>query len=88
MFQGLIDINNLPTFDLHGESPEIARIYINDFINDNIKIKNNVIAIVHGKGSGKLKEATHDVLKNNKDVIEYKTWYFNEGVTLVKINTL
>jgi len=87
MFEGLIDVNKLPTLDLHGESSDISRIYINDFINDNIKLKNKYIAIVHGKGSGVLRKTTHDTLKNNKNVIEYKICYFNEGMTLVKINT-
>ncbi len=88
MFEYIIDINKLPTLDLHGESSDIARIYINDFINDNIKLKNNTITIIHGKGTGKLREITHETLKNNKNVLEYKIWYFNEGVTLVKLNTL
>lgn len=85
MFEGLIDINNIPTIDLHGEYVDIARLYINDFINDNIKLKNEYIGIIHGKGTGKLKELTKEVLKNNKNVLEYKICYFNDGMTLVKL---
>ena len=46
---------------------------------------NEYIAIIHGKGSGKLKEATKQVLSTNKYVLEYKICYFNEGMTLVKL---
>ena len=48
-------------------------------------MKNEYIAIIHGKGSGKLKEATKQVLSINKYVLEYKICYFNEGMTLVKL---
>lgn len=87
MYEGIIDLAKLPTLDLHGEIVDIARIKIIDFISDNIKLKNKYVAIIHGKGTGKVKEITHDTLKNNKDVLEYKTCYFNDGETIVKLNT-
>lgn len=86
MFSEIINTSNLPTLDLHGEICDIARVLINDFISDNIKEKNKVIVIIHGKGSGKIKKITHEVLKENKYVLEYKTSYFNDGMTLVKLN--
>jgi dsDNA-specific endonuclease/ATPase MutS2 len=81
MLEGILNIDKLPTLDLHGESIDISKI----FINDNVKMKNEYIAIIHGKGSGKLKEATKQVLSINKYVLEYKICYFNEGMTLVKL---
>lgn len=87
MYEGIIDINKLPTLDLHGEIVDIARVKIIDFIGDNIKQQNKYISIIHGKGTGKIKEVTHDTLKNNKDVLDYKICYFNDGETLVKLNT-
>lgn len=86
MFSEIINTSNLPTLDLHGEICDIARVLINDFISDNIKEKNKVIVIIHGKGSGKIKKITHEVLRENKSVLEYKTSYFNDGMTLVKLN--
>ena len=85
MLEGILNIDKLPTLDLHGESIDISKIFINDFINDNVKMKNEYIAIIHGKGSGKLKESTKQVLSINKYVLEYKICYFNEGMTLVKL---
>ena len=86
MISEIINTSNLPTLDLHGEICDIARVLINDFISDNIKEKNKVIVIIHGKGSGKIKKITHEVLRENRSVLEYKTSYFNDGMTLVKLN--
>lgn len=81
----VIFIDNLPKIDLHGLTSDIARVYINDFINDNIKMKNQIILIIHGIGTGILKKTTKEVLNKNGNVLEYKTFYYNDGCTLVKI---
>lgn len=77
--------SNLPTLDLHGYDRESARVAIIDFINDNKKMKNDTIIIVHGKGTGILKQTTHSLLSKNKNVKEYKIDYFNDGSTIVRI---
>ena len=82
----LIFIDNLPSLDLHGFDRETARVAINDFINDNIKMKNKFIVIIHGIGSGVLKETTQLVLSKNKKVIEFKIHPFNIGCTLVNVD--
>ena len=46
---------NLPKLDLHGEYRESARILINEFINDNYKLGNEKVIIVHGIGKGIIK---------------------------------
>ncbi len=81
----ILDINKIPSLDLHGEIGDIAKIRVNEFINDNIKLKNEYVTIIHGKGTGIVKKATHEALKNNKYVLEYKTYYYNDGMTIVKI---
>lgn len=85
MLEEVINVNNLPTLDLHGEYSDIARVLIETFINENIKLKKYNIAIIHGKGTGILKKTTHEVLKNNKNVLEYKIYYFNDGMTIAKL---
>ena len=80
-----IFLDMLPCIDLHGYDRESARVAIEDFIRDNLKMKNLIITIVHGNGSGIIKETTHMVLKHNKNVIEYKTFYNNTGVTIVQL---
>ena len=82
----LLFIDNLPTLDLHGFDRDTARVIINDFINDNKKLKNNFIVIIHGIGSGILKSVTQDTLKKNKYIIEYKIYPFNIGCTIAHID--
>ncbi|MBR3198395.1 MAG: Smr/MutS family protein [Bacilli bacterium] len=77
--------DSLPKLDLHGYDRETARVAINDFIADNIKMGNEIITIVHGIGSGIIKETTHKTLTNNKKVIDFKSFYNNRGCTIVKI---
>ena len=81
-----IFLKNLPTIDLHGFDMESARVATNDFINDNIIMKNNKILIIHGKGKGLVKKAVHNQLKIHKKVIKYYTDNLNDGVTIVYLN--
>lgn len=74
-----------PYIDLHGLTKIEAIVKTNEFINDNIKLRNFNIIIIHGKGSGILKEGIHEFLKKDKRVIEFKTDNFNDGITIVKI---
>lgn len=74
---------NLPTIDLHGFDREYAAYKICEFIEDNYKMKNEKLVIIHGIGSGILKNTTQKVLKNNKLVKSYKIDNFNDGTTLV-----
>lgn len=85
MFEEVINVNNIPTIDLHGESSDISRVLIESFIEENIKLKNYSIAIIHGKGLGILKKTTHEVLRKNKYVLDFKIYYFNDGMTIVKL---
>lgn len=78
--------NNLPTLDLHGLDRDYSRILINDFINDNYKLNNLKVIIIHGIGTGVLKKTTQEVLKNNKHVKSYKIDNFNNGMTIVQID--
>ena len=78
--------SNLPSLDLHGYDRETARVAINDFINDNIKMKNDTILIIHGIGSGILKKTTQETLRKNKNVINYQIDFFNQGSTIVRIS--
>lgn len=76
---------NLPTLDLHGEIVDSARVLINDFINDNIKLKNYKIVLIHGKGSYILKDFIHEYLKKDKRVVNYYL-DINTGQTIVELN--
>lgn len=78
-------INNLPKIDLHGYDRVSASLAINDFIKENIKLRNEKFVIIHGIGSGILKKTTHETLRKNKNVIEYMFCYNNIGSTIVRV---
>ena len=87
-----MDIDNymlfdkLPSIDLHGYDRDTARVAINDFINDSIKQKYELVSIIHGIGSGIIRNTVIETIKNNKKVLEYKSNYFNRGETIIKLN--
>ena len=81
----VIFIDNLPSIDLHGFDTMYANLKINEFIKDNIIMKNEIVLIIHGRGTGKIQEQTHKTLKNNKNVLDYKWLYNNVGITIVKL---
>lgn len=84
----VIFLDSYPKLDLHGYEREIARVAINDFINDNQKMGKEIIVIVHGIGQGILKEQTINTLNKNKEVIDFQTGYFNHGCTVAQIKKL
>ena len=76
---------NLPHLDLHGYDRTGAMAMIKMFIDENMKVQNKQIVIVHGKGSGILRNATHEYLKSDRRVKEYKTNNYNDGETIVTL---
>ena len=68
-----------PKLDIHGETSATCIALINSFIKDNIKLKNSKIIIIHGKGTGALKKATHEYLKHNKSIKKYYIDGMNDG---------
>ncbi|MDD2434986.1 MAG: Smr/MutS family protein [Bacilli bacterium] len=81
----IVFLNSYPKLDLHGYDRDSARLAIIDFIRDNKIQKNEILVIVHGRGSGILKKMTTQTVKNHKDVIDYKSFYYNDGCTVIQI---
>lgn len=81
----IIFVDSLPKIDLHGFDRETARVMVNDFIKDNIVMKNEFVTIVHGIGSGIVKNTVLETLKKNKNVVDFKLYPFNIGCTIVQI---
>ncbi len=77
--------DSFPKIDLHGYDRDTARVAINDFIEDNIKMGNEIIVIIHGIGAGIIRETTVKTLARNKNVTDFKSSYSNRGCTIVKI---
>ncbi|MCI8445273.1 MAG: Smr/MutS family protein [Bacilli bacterium] len=81
----VIFIDRFPKLDLHGYDRETARVAIQDFIRDQRTLKQPIIVIIHGIGYGILRSTTNEVLRSHKMVIDYKSFYYNHGCTIVQI---
>ena len=82
----LLPLNKYPSLDLHGETRATVYTEIKNFVNDNIKMKNKTILIIHGKGSGILKKEVHYQLRKMKEVKSFYLHYWNQGTTVVELN--
>lgn len=61
---------------------------VDKFIDDCILAKLQTVRIVHGKGTGKLRQAIHSYLKTNKNIKSFRIGAFGEGemgVTVVEL---
>lgn len=76
----------LPHIDIHGETSATCIAVISSFIKDNLHLKSKNIIIIHGKGSGVLKKATHEYLKKHKHVKKYYIDGMNDGQTIVELD--
>ena len=74
---------NVPHLDIHGYERYGAVAMIKNFIDNHIRIDTKKLVIIHGKGEGILKQATHEYLKKDKRVLEFKTNNYNNGETIV-----
>ena len=81
----LLPLNHYPQLDVHGETRDTIYTVIKIFIEDNIKLKNPTIIIVHGKGQGILKKEIHYYLSHMKQVKNYHLDYWNQGITVVEL---
>ena len=80
-----IFLNRYPSIDLHGFDRDSARVAVNDFVEENLFLKNDTLVIIHGIGTGIVKKEVHETLRVNKNVLDYKTDNFNSGCTIVKL---
>lgn len=77
-----IFLKRLPHIDLHGYDRDSAKVAVEDFINENIILKNEKILIIHGKGTGIVKRSVHEVLAKRKEIKNYYTDNLNDGCTI------
>ncbi len=82
----LLPLDKYPKLDVHGETRNTIYTVLKNFINDNIKLKNKTIIVVHGKGSGILKDEIHYYLKQWKEIKSYHLDCWNQGVTIIELN--
>ncbi len=74
--------------DIRGNKPEEIEFEVIKFLDDAFSSNTNQVEIVHGKGTGVLKEMVQEILKSHSGVKEYsfaKLELGGEGVTIIKI---
>ena len=74
---------NTPSLDIHGFDRYGGVAMIKNFIDNELKICTKKLIVVHGKGEGILRQATHEYLKTDRRVLEYKLNIFNDGETII-----
>jgi DNA mismatch repair protein MutS2 len=75
----------LPQLDVHGYTEDTVMTVVNDFINDNYKLRRRKIVVIHGKGQGILKNKIHRSLKRDKRVSKFYLYNFNLGCTIIEL---
>ena len=78
-------LSSYPSIDLHGMDREYAVFKVREFIGDCYKLKYEKIVIIHGVGTGILKDTVRSYLQKEKRVLEYKLDFMNPGCTLVTL---
>lgn len=76
---------DVPSIDIHGYDRNGGVAMVKTFIDNQIRIGKRKVTIVHGKGEGILKQATHEYLRKDKRVESFKLNIFNDGETIVKL---
>jgi len=74
-----------PRLDLHGEEVSIVYALVTEFINDNYKMNNKEIIVIHGKSTNILTNEVHNILKNNKLIKDYSLNNWNLGETIIHL---
>lgn len=81
----ILYIDRYLKLDLHGYDRETASLAVKDFISDAIKMKEEIVVIVHGIGSGIIRDTVIKTLMKNKMVEDFGISYQNPGCTVVKL---
>lgn len=76
-------VDSYPKLDLHGETRDSARVLVKEFLQDNLIMKNYKLCIVHGIGTGALKDEVTSVLKKSVLVESFHLNHFNSGCMVV-----
>ena len=80
--------NIKPEINVIGMNVEEANFVIDKFLDDCSLAKLETVRIIHGKGTGKLKNGIHQFLKNNSHVKSFRLGTFGEGEMGVTVVTL
>lgn len=72
-----------PRIDLHGEEQALVYALVTEFLNEQFKLGNKEIIIIHGKSTNILTKEVHKTLKMSKLVKDFHLNNWNLGETIV-----
>ena len=75
MLDGLQELE----LDLHGLTVEVARRVLTEFLNDCARMRIRCARIIHGKGTGAVRERVHALLKGDRRIARYGLAPANQG---------
>ena len=68
-----------PSIDLRGKRVEEARRRVQHFLDDAVAAGLETVEILHGKGTGALRSAIHELLGRRPDIADFRTAPLEEG---------
>ena len=74
--------------DIRGMETLEAESVVENFISAAVMGKLETVTIIHGKGTGALRKAVHDILRRNKAVKSFRLGVYGEGESGVAVVTL
>lgn len=76
----------LPKIDVHGYTRDTVYLPVSDFINDNLKLNNKKIVVIHGIGNGILKDEIFLLFRKDKRVKSMHIDFANLGCIIIELN--
>ena len=74
--------------DIRGMETLEAESVVENFISASVMGRLDTVTIIHGKGTGALRKAVHDILRRNKAVKSFRLGVYGEGESGVTVVTL
>ena len=65
------EIGDCPSVDLHHEPPDSALVLLEQFIKGELRLKTEVVRIIHGRGAGTLERLVSQWLRRHKTLIAF-----------------
>ena len=77
--------NATTELDIRGENVEEAYLSVTKFLDDCYLAGISPVSVIHGKGTGILRQGVHDILRRHKNVKSFRLGKYGEGETGVTI---
>ena len=74
--------------DLHGKTVSEAEVEMDQYLDDAFLAGYSEVSIIHGKGTGALRQGVHAYLRRNPHVAGFRLGKYGEGEAGVTVVTL